>query len=678
MRSALYFPIWIAIFAAAGCLQPAASSCASGGVCASGLRCGMIGDTQICVAPTCGNGRPDPGEACDDGNNVSGDGCPADCTAPCGDGVLDPGEACDDGNRVDGDGCDHDCTLTGCGNGIATAGEACDDGNAIDGDGCDHNCTVTACGNGVVTAGEACDDGNATDGDGCDHNCTVTCVQQPMSIVLSPASPPPLPGPGVPVSIDFAVTNHSSASCPPDFYQLSAAFTAGTSLGRIALFPPSNRSVGSGPVPSGATAHLTLTATAADSIEPGTSDNVFAVIRGGTFADNRSLTFTVGEPAGCHVSTRRELVIRDPSVVHDTIRTQFQASSSDPRNGAWTFKHLIESAAPTPADAPAMVEAMLQSFTAAQTINGFSVAARPNLRSKILDRWPRAPGGALDLSRAPLSLLAIVNRFDLRAPGGGDAGEARFVFALREGDGLLQATMMFNYKLPAASAQDVLGWAQAFHGLGALPFGEDYNAALQAITERFVGRGARPGQPNGSALDVVQSNEHDFGNDNTWEMREFRLSPSSGRLEPSPLALTPDRSFNQGTALAAYITANQAAILTDTHVVPPTFGGAPFQAGAIINDGGTWLASGVDGEARHHLARNTCNGCHAQQETRTAFLHIAPSTFPDPAGLSPFLTGVAVVDPASGELRWFNELGRRNADLAAIVCASSLSSEARP
>jgi len=40
----------------------------------------------------------------------------------CGDGVLDPGEQCDDGNAVDGDGCDSNCTPTGCGNGIRTAG----------------------------------------------------------------------------------------------------------------------------------------------------------------------------------------------------------------------------------------------------------------------------------------------------------------------------------------------------------------------------------------------------------------------------------------------------------------------------------------------------------------------------------------------------------------------------
>ena len=34
-------------------------------------------------------------------------------------------------------------------------GEQCDDGNLVSGDGCDANCTVTACGNGIVTAGRA-------------------------------------------------------------------------------------------------------------------------------------------------------------------------------------------------------------------------------------------------------------------------------------------------------------------------------------------------------------------------------------------------------------------------------------------------------------------------------------------------------------------------------------------
>ncbi len=34
---------------------------------------------------------------------------------------------------------------------MISGGEACDDGNATSGDGCDNNCTATACGNGVAT-----------------------------------------------------------------------------------------------------------------------------------------------------------------------------------------------------------------------------------------------------------------------------------------------------------------------------------------------------------------------------------------------------------------------------------------------------------------------------------------------------------------------------------------------
>ncbi len=72
-------------------------------------------------APVCGDGYLDTaaGEECDDGNNVDGDGCSANCTIEpyCGDGILDPGEECDDGNNVDGDGCSANCTLEGGGEG---------------------------------------------------------------------------------------------------------------------------------------------------------------------------------------------------------------------------------------------------------------------------------------------------------------------------------------------------------------------------------------------------------------------------------------------------------------------------------------------------------------------------------------------------------------------------------
>lgn len=66
-------------------------------------------------AAVCGNGVLDSGEACDDGNTVSGDGCSGDCltiesSAVCGNMLIESGEVCDDGNTVSGDGCSSNCS----------------------------------------------------------------------------------------------------------------------------------------------------------------------------------------------------------------------------------------------------------------------------------------------------------------------------------------------------------------------------------------------------------------------------------------------------------------------------------------------------------------------------------------------------------------------------------------
>ncbi|KYF91620.1 hypothetical protein BE20_14170 [Sorangium cellulosum] len=50
------------------------------------------------------------------------------------------------------------------------------------------------------------------------------------------------------------------------------------------------------------------------------------------------------------------------SVVEDPIRTTFNGPPEDPRTGAWTFARLMEDMAPTPAEAPAMVEQMLNTW----------------------------------------------------------------------------------------------------------------------------------------------------------------------------------------------------------------------------------------------------------------------------------------------------------------------------
>ena len=75
-------------------------------------RTTQVGST--CINEFCGDGTVQVGlgEECDDGNNVSNDGCNATCQNEyCGDGVLQEllGEQCDDGNNSGGDGCDPFC-----------------------------------------------------------------------------------------------------------------------------------------------------------------------------------------------------------------------------------------------------------------------------------------------------------------------------------------------------------------------------------------------------------------------------------------------------------------------------------------------------------------------------------------------------------------------------------------
>lgn len=134
----------------------------------------------LCPVAVCGNGIQEPGESCDDGGTVPGDGCSALCAiegaAVCGNGVLQGGEECDDGNAVGGDGCSATCTDEICGNGVIDLLlEECDDGNLVSGDGCNDACFDEFCGDGFLQAarGEQCDDGNFFNGDSCSAFCTI-------------------------------------------------------------------------------------------------------------------------------------------------------------------------------------------------------------------------------------------------------------------------------------------------------------------------------------------------------------------------------------------------------------------------------------------------------------------------------------------------------------------------
>ncbi|MCE9666466.1 DUF4215 domain-containing protein [Myxococcus stipitatus] len=177
------------------------------------------GDGPVTIPETCGNSVADTGEACDDGNQRSGDGCSAACDAVeagwvcelpgqacvkvtgCGNGRKEEGEECDDRNTSDNDGCSATCTLeegwncpaaggrchaAKCGDNIKVGDEECEDGNTANGDGCSSTCRLeegwkcptvgqacskTTCGDGVVEGTEQCDDKNNNMGDGCSPLC---------------------------------------------------------------------------------------------------------------------------------------------------------------------------------------------------------------------------------------------------------------------------------------------------------------------------------------------------------------------------------------------------------------------------------------------------------------------------------------------------------------------------
>lgn len=137
---------------------------------------------ERCVAARCGDSVVTVSfEECDDGGNVSADGCTADCRVEtgfdcrtgaclpiCGDGILVGDEECDlaDSNNDPCDGC-RDCrsVANSCGDGVlcAALGETCDNGPLNDDtlpDRCRaSSCEPAGCGDGVRDSDEECDDG---------------------------------------------------------------------------------------------------------------------------------------------------------------------------------------------------------------------------------------------------------------------------------------------------------------------------------------------------------------------------------------------------------------------------------------------------------------------------------------------------------------------------------------
>lgn len=250
----------------------------------------------------------------------------------------------------------------------------------------------------------------------------------------------------------------------------------------------------------------------------------------------------------------RVLMIRDPGVVQDPLRTWNPCTGAGNPDGVWTFKHLMTEMANQPAtgvDPAFFVEDWLKTWTEnpGPTINGTTVSTRAQMQ-RLIDMWK---GGAkrLDLRRSPLRLLAIVPRVDLATTTGGggysgaasgnflDAGELRFVFGVVlppgfSSDGFfavgeingkpndpygeiagdtrtcrsLAFSVILEYKVPKCDCEDVRGWAQRLVDLvNYVPGSSAYNTRLAALTQTVVRANADPRRPNGSSIGQVRTNE---------------------------------------------------------------------------------------------------------------------------------------------------------------------------
>ncbi len=317
------------------------------------------------------------------------------------------------------------------------------------------------------------------------------------------------------------------------------------------------------------------------------------------FADDEALISAV-DPA-------KSLMITDLRVIEDPVRT-------NPANGkeaVWTFKYLMEqmSGKQDPSD----FTRSLFSFAETDPVNGISVPPRGNVFPLILDPWPKLKNGKLDLAQAPMKLLAIVNRPDLRIVRNGrveQAGEGRFIFGVMTPDGkplpavaggaATGMTFILEYALPARRQKHVDRWAEDWAELSQYDLDnpndlEDYLDDLEDITRGFADGGRRGKwgkikrkRPNKSALNQIRSN--DIALNSFWELREWIIDSNTGLLKPEQVDQTPDFiEFNGTQALADLINDNESDILSGIFDLPKELESGYSPSGPFVLAGPSFI-----------------------------------------------------------------------------------------
>jgi hypothetical protein len=350
---------------------------------------------------------------------------------------------------------------------------------------------------------------------------------------------------------------------------------------------------------------------------------------GAGFSLDRSKA-TLSEP----IDPDKELTVRDLSVIDDPTRALDPCVVGEEPLPAWSFGKIMQivSEQAGASDASAFVRDWLDTWTHEQVVNGH-VLQPVGIDQFVTLPWLAASGGKrLDLGRAPFRLLSIVNRLDL--------SEFRMEYAATNVFcEPIHFWVIFEFELPTESSKDLQAIAEAWHALGALEFGEEYNAALQSITDQLTSARLKHVNTVEEEASVVE-----------WNYRSFAVVGES--LVNVALFQSPDVRDDGRPELASWVNENQEDILADRHVVPDQLLGGDTR-------NVDWTGRGFQDpiEVRHHFAIATCNGCHGG-DTGTEFTHIDKRRRGETSVLSGYLTGETIVDPG-GQTRTFNELERR-------------------
>jgi hypothetical protein len=362
----------------------------------------------------------------------------------------------------------------------------------------------------------------------------------------------------------------------------------------------------------------------------------------------------------CHLEdvSTQAILINQPQIL--------QSQRAAP-GGPWHISTLLFQLLPTGADRQAytaLVSGWLGQIATDQRVpaadgSELVVPGRPEVAEKILSPWlaksvelrrerGETEDGTLLPEIAPFALSAIVNRMDLRVPGQcrSTAGQGRFVFRALEGpssqpqlepaENHIIFNAIFEINLPTDSA-DARTWANRWLTLGSCNDGDcaEYAANVQALTDIFGSRIAFAGSSLRRPLLTVRTNEVlTF----PGQLREFTYVAETQSLKLVPSQKSVPLALNGTDELAAYVFANKAAILSESHSSPFLEYAPPMPRATRFNFANLENLPVDEFEAlRFALGKNTCNGCHSFEHPRIRTIAGAYHIGPD-GRISGFLT----------------------------------------